>query len=104
MCAPSIAGSPNATSCSSPTCGTASSPGGRGHRNRRQDRRRRRPGAGARGGGDLAAGLAATATKYPIGRLGSPEEIARVALFLVSDDASFLPGSTIAADGGMTAL
>jgi NAD(P)-dependent dehydrogenase (short-subunit alcohol dehydrogenase family) len=56
-----------------------------------------------RGGGDLAAGLAATVTKYPIGRLGSPEEIARVALFLVSDDASFLTGSTIAADGGMTA-
>jgi len=56
----------------------------------------------ARGGGDLAAGLAVTAAKYPIGRLGTPEEIAAVALFLASDDSSFLTGSVIAADGGMT--
>jgi NAD(P)-dependent dehydrogenase (short-subunit alcohol dehydrogenase family) len=40
----------------------------------------------ARGGGDLAAGLALTTAKYPIGRLGTPEEIAAVALFLASDD------------------
>jgi NAD(P)-dependent dehydrogenase (short-subunit alcohol dehydrogenase family) len=57
----------------------------------------------ARGGGDLEAGLAKTLVKYPIGRLGTPEEIARVALFLVSDDASFLTGSVVTADGGMTA-
>lgn len=57
----------------------------------------------ARGNGDLAAGLAKTVSKYPIGRLGTPEEIARVALFLASDDASFLTGSTVTADGGMTA-
>lgn len=56
----------------------------------------------ARGGGDLAAGLALTVTKYPIGRLGTPEEIAATALFLASDDSSFLTGSVIAADGGMT--
>jgi NAD(P)-dependent dehydrogenase (short-subunit alcohol dehydrogenase family) len=56
----------------------------------------------ARGGGDLAAGLALTVAKYPIGRLGTPAEIAAVALFLASDDASFLTGSVIAADGGMT--
>jgi NAD(P)-dependent dehydrogenase (short-subunit alcohol dehydrogenase family) len=56
----------------------------------------------ARGGGDLAAGLALTVAKYPIGRLGTPEEIAAVALFLASDDSSFLTGSVIAADGGMT--
>jgi len=43
-------------------------------------------------------------TKYPIGRLGSPEEIARVALFLASEDASFLTGSIVVADGGMTSL
>jgi NAD(P)-dependent dehydrogenase (short-subunit alcohol dehydrogenase family) len=58
----------------------------------------------ARGGGDMAKGLAMTVTKYPIGRLGTPEEIARVALFLASDDASFVTGSTFAADGGMTAI
>jgi len=57
----------------------------------------------ARGDGDLEAGLAKTVVKYPIGRLGSPEEIARVALFLASDDASFLTGSIVTADGGMTA-
>ncbi|MCW2647739.1 MAG: hypothetical protein QOF95_847 [Pseudonocardiales bacterium] len=57
----------------------------------------------ARGDGDLAAGLAKTVVKYPIGRLGNPEEIARVALFLASDDASFVTGSIVTADGGMTA-
>jgi NAD(P)-dependent dehydrogenase (short-subunit alcohol dehydrogenase family) len=57
----------------------------------------------ARGGGDLADGLAKTVVKYPIGRLGTPEEIARVALFLASEEASFLTGSVLTADGGMTA-
>jgi NAD(P)-dependent dehydrogenase (short-subunit alcohol dehydrogenase family) len=56
----------------------------------------------ARGGGDLAAGLALTVAKYPIGRLGTPEEIAAVALFLASDESSFLTGSVLTADGGMT--
>jgi len=39
----------------------------------------------------------------PIGRPGEPVEIANVALFLASDEASFLTGSVIVADGGMTA-
>ena len=56
----------------------------------------------ARGDGDVAAGLALTTAKYPIGRLGTPEEIAAVALFLACDDSSFLTGSVITADGGMT--
>jgi NAD(P)-dependent dehydrogenase (short-subunit alcohol dehydrogenase family) len=55
-----------------------------------------------RGKGDLEAGLALTTAKYPIGRLGTPDEIAAVALFLASDDSSFLTGSVITADGGMT--
>jgi NAD(P)-dependent dehydrogenase (short-subunit alcohol dehydrogenase family) len=50
----------------------------------------------------LAAGLALTAQKYPIGRLGTPEEIAAVALFLAGDASSLLTGSVITADGGMT--
>lgn len=39
----------------------------------------------------------------PIGRPGEPREIAHLALFLASDEASFITGSIIAADGGMTA-
>ncbi|MDR3035363.1 MAG: SDR family oxidoreductase [Kitasatospora sp.] len=56
----------------------------------------------ARGQGDVTAGLALTVAKYPIGRLGTPEEIAQVALFLACDESSFLTGSVITADGGMT--
>ncbi|NJR69943.1 MAG: glucose 1-dehydrogenase [Synechococcales cyanobacterium CRU_2_2] len=39
----------------------------------------------------------------PIGRPGEPREIAHLALFLASDEASFITGSIITADGGMTA-
>jgi acetoacetyl-CoA reductase len=38
--------------------------------------------------------------QIPIGRLGEPEEIARCVAFLVADDASFITGSTISANGG----
>ncbi len=39
----------------------------------------------------------------PIGRFGQPEEIAKAALFLASDDASFVTGSALVVDGGITA-
>ena len=39
----------------------------------------------------------------PLGRLARPEEIAQVALFLASDDASYVTGTEIAVDGGYTA-
>jgi glucose 1-dehydrogenase len=40
--------------------------------------------------------------QIPIHRIGSPEEIAKMALFLASDDASYISGTTIYADGGLT--
>ncbi|MCW8947266.1 MAG: SDR family oxidoreductase, partial [Sedimenticola sp.] len=36
----------------------------------------------------------------PVGRLGQPEDIARSVLFLVSDDAGFITGSTLSINGG----
>lgn len=56
-----------------------------------------------RGDGDLEAGLAKTALKYPIGRIGTPIEIAQAALWLASDEASFATGAIFTVDGGMTA-
>lgn len=40
--------------------------------------------------------------KYPLGRFGTSEEVAQTALFLVSDDSSFVTGATIVVDGGFT--
>lgn len=51
---------------------------------------------------DDAARKAATAA-IPLGRLGSPEDIANMGLFLASDEASFVTGADFVVDGGMTA-
>jgi NAD(P)-dependent dehydrogenase (short-subunit alcohol dehydrogenase family) len=42
--------------------------------------------------------------RQPIGRLGKPEEIAHMALYLLSDEAEFVHGSVQTIDGGWTAI
>ena len=44
------------------------------------------------------------ASMIPMGRLGRPDEIARVALFLASSDSSFMTGEELVADGGLTSI
>jgi len=43
-------------------------------------------------------------SRTPLGRLGEPDEVAKVAVFLASDDASYLTGQTVFPDGGRLAL
>lgn len=40
---------------------------------------------------------------YPLGRVGEPEDVANAALFLCSDEASWITGVTLPVDGGLTA-
>jgi NAD(P)-dependent dehydrogenase (short-subunit alcohol dehydrogenase family) len=54
--------------------------------------------------GSFEAGRAALAPKHVLGRLGQPPEIAAAAVFLASDDASFVTGSDLVVDGGYTAI
>jgi NAD(P)-dependent dehydrogenase (short-subunit alcohol dehydrogenase family) len=49
---------------------------------------------------DSAETRAAAAALHPLGRLGHAEEVAAATLFLCSDDASFVTGHALAADGG----
>ena len=48
------------------------------------------------------AALAALADETPLGRIGSPAEIARAVLFLAGDEASFITGQVLGVNGGFT--
>lgn len=54
------------------------------------------------GGTDYARLVDALLTATPKGRLGTPEDIARVIVFLCSDEAEWITGQTITVDGGLT--
>jgi 3-oxoacyl-[acyl-carrier protein] reductase len=57
---------------------------------------------GTKDGGIIASEMAtAVVAQTPLGRLGQPEDIARVAVFLASDDAGWITGETLVASGGL---
>ena len=56
--------------------------------------------AAAAGGTDAAR--AAFVARQPMGRLGTPEEIAALVVYLCGDDAQFITGQAVAIDGGLT--
>ena len=41
--------------------------------------------------------------KHPLGRVATPEEVARAVLYLTSNDSSFVTGASLPVDGGITA-
>jgi 2-keto-3-deoxy-L-fuconate dehydrogenase len=53
--------------------------------------------------GDFHAARAAFIGRQPMGRLGTPEEVAALALYLASDESKFMTGQLHLLDGGWTA-
>ncbi len=52
---------------------------------------------------EVGESLDALRARQPMGRLGTPEEVARAALYLASEEASFATGTVLTLDGGLTA-
>jgi 2-keto-3-deoxy-L-fuconate dehydrogenase len=55
-----------------------------------------------RAGGDYEAARASFLARQPMGRLGTPEEVANLVVFLGSDESSLITGVAVAIDGGWT--
>jgi NAD(P)-dependent dehydrogenase (short-subunit alcohol dehydrogenase family) len=55
------------------------------------------------GTNDLEAARRMTLARLPIGRVGTPSDIAKGIVYLVSDDAAFMTGAGLVLDGGITA-
>jgi len=58
--------------------------------------------ANAAAAGSVDAARAAFVARQPMGRLGTPEEIAALAVYLSGDDAQFITGQAVVIDGGLT--
>lgn len=58
--------------------------------------------ANAAAAGSIDAARAAFVARQPMGRLGTPQEIAALAVYLSGDDAQFITGQAIVIDGGLT--
>lgn len=54
-------------------------------------------------GQTLDEAMQANAARYPMKRLGTPEDVANMAVFLASDEAAWITGATFTVDGGYTA-
>jgi 2-keto-3-deoxy-L-fuconate dehydrogenase len=52
--------------------------------------------------GDYETARAAFVARQPMGRIGTPEEIAALAVYLASDESGFVTGQAITIDGGWT--
>jgi 2-keto-3-deoxy-L-fuconate dehydrogenase len=52
--------------------------------------------------GDYEAARAAFIARQPMGRVGNPQEVAEIAVLLASNEATFMTGSNIVVDGGMS--
>ena len=63
----------------------------------------RRPGQKVSLGEDVESLVLQRAAQSPMGRAAEPVEVARAALFLISDDASYITGVALPVDGGLTA-
>lgn len=53
--------------------------------------------------GDVEEAQRLWAAKHPMGRIATPEEVAKAILFLASEEASFITGAALPVDGGITA-